>query len=503
MENNQGRTRLGKKKMNDGTETEEVSPHMVEIDDKNEDFLNDSFLISFTQSQNLASTQKSKLTCMECETDNNKTTLLECECCKKAHCLECEKVKSAKPTEAEEELIKDILEKIKQSQLTNPFIWKCTGCIINYPDLKLRCETLELTLTRTLNNEEKVKKKHKKDMEKLKQKNTEENDKLKARINEIEKEKAILREQLLLNEKPEEKKNEKQEEIKNDNRKELKKSEDSKQKEADYKRKREHTTENKNPKHQQSEIKINDGLENVSDCENDPKEDEKERERRRIESCRPKDMNNMENDPTVRNDRRECENERVEAGKQCKKSHLEKKEHETGMEEVNKEKENELNTMKEKAKKQYCKHHILYNKCTFKDNCWKKHVPLEEYRKTIRCKHYEAGSCRKGRYCEYKHLINIRCKYYEEDRCMRGDTCTYRHIKKKDEDAWKTTYQGNNMLIRDDPKNVTAEESKIEPNFPKDKRKEDQITTAAQMGNTEHLEMLIETIVVKVLRNNL
>ena len=71
MENNQGRTRLGKKKMNDGTETEEVSPHMVEIDDKNEDFLNDSFLISFTQSQNLASTQKSKLTCMECETNNS------------------------------------------------------------------------------------------------------------------------------------------------------------------------------------------------------------------------------------------------------------------------------------------------------------------------------------------------------------------------------------------------------------------------------------------------
>ena len=89
---------------------------------------------------------------------------------------------------------------------------------------------------------------------------------------------------------------------------------------------------------------------------------------------------------------------------------------------------------------------------------------------------------------------------------MRGDTCTYRYIKKKDEDAWKTTYLGNNMLInREVPRNVTAEESKNEPNFPKDKKKEEQITTAttvAQLGNREHLEMLIETIVVKVLRNN-
>ena len=139
MEDNQARTRQGKKKMNNGTETAEIPPDMVEINDKNEDFLENSFLMSFTQSQNLAATQKSKLTCVECETDSSKTTILECECCKKSHCLECEKEKSAKPTEAEEELIKEILEKIKQSQLTNPFIWKCTGCIINYPDLKLRC----------------------------------------------------------------------------------------------------------------------------------------------------------------------------------------------------------------------------------------------------------------------------------------------------------------------------------------------------------------------------
>ena len=170
MANNQTKTRQGKKKMNNDTKTVEISPHMVQIDDKNEDFHNDSFLMYFTQSQNLAASQKSKLTCMECETDNSKTTVLECECCKKAHCLECEKEKTAKPTEAEEELIKHILEIIKQSQLANPFIWKCTGCIINYPDLKLRCETLELTLTHTLTNEEKLKKKHKKDMEKLKQK---------------------------------------------------------------------------------------------------------------------------------------------------------------------------------------------------------------------------------------------------------------------------------------------------------------------------------------------
>ena len=132
------------------------------------------------------------------------------------------------------------------------------------------------------------------------------------------------------------------------------------------------------------------------------------------------------------------------------------------MEEQNKEKENELNIKKEKAKKQYCKFHILYNNCIYKDNCWKKHVSLEEYRKSIRCKYYEDGTCRKGRYCEYKHLINIRCKYYEDDRCLRGDTCTYRHIKKKDEDEWKNTYQENNMLRnRDDPIDSTTEESKI------------------------------------------
>ena len=64
----------------------------------------------------------------------------------------------------------------------------------------------------------------------------------------------------------------------------------------------------------------------------------------------------------------------------------------------------------------------------------------------------------------------------------------------------------NMLRNRDDPIDLTTEESKIEPNFPKDKRKEEQITTEAtvtQLGNTEQLEKLIETIVVKVLRKNL
>ena len=59
---------------------------------------------------------------------------------------------------------------------------------------------------------------------------------------------------------------------------------------------------------------------------------------------------------------------------------------------------------------------------------------------------------------------------------------------------------------RDEPIDSTTEESKIEPNFQKDKRKEEKITTEAivtQIGNTEQLEKLIKTIVAEALRNNL
>ena len=43
-------TRQSKRKMNKDTETVEISPYMVEIDDNNEDFLDNSFLMSLVLS---------------------------------------------------------------------------------------------------------------------------------------------------------------------------------------------------------------------------------------------------------------------------------------------------------------------------------------------------------------------------------------------------------------------------------------------------------------------
>ena len=175
------------------------------------------------------------------------------------------------------------------------------------------------------------------------------------------------------------------------------------------------------------------------------------------------------------------------------------------MEERNKITENERNIKREKAKKQYCKHHI-YNTCTFKESCWKKHVSPREYMKTIRCKYHEESRCRKGRFCEFKHLINTTCRYYTEGRCMRGDMCTFRHIKEEKESALTTTYQKENKpSIRENGQKVsTTEENQMELNFPKDKRKVDQITAApTQLVNSEELQTLIETLIEKVLREKI
>ena len=472
--------------MDSGFKDEDVPPHMVKCGYSDREFLDDDDddLLSFTQTQMLRITQtklpdQDEITCVECRVNNDEAMLIECESCKKYHCLECEKLK---PTEGEEELIQKTLETVKQNQVLKPLIWRCTRCRIDYPNIISRCDALQYTLTKTISTEEAKQKrqteKHRKEIEKLK-----------TELIEVRRENTILREKQLIKEKTHE--------IKRKNEKEVKKDISNEQKEPNNENEIEPNDRNKDKKHTPRETRI--------DEKPNMEKDEQEREMARILSCRPKTSEMIENKFEVCKDRREYGNEILEVGAQCKKVHIEKKEHEKLLEEEKKIKENEPNLKIQKANAEYCKHH-LYNTCTYKGNCWKIHVTLREYRKTIRCRYYEGGRCLKGRFCEFKHLMEAQCKDFIAGNCTRGDTCTYRHLKYLDITPLPKNKKENNQNSREkDLQRVTEEkntEDETQMNFfPEDTRKVDQTTTTmgiTQLMNSEELYIRMEAMMEKI-----
>ena len=162
--------------------------------------------------------------------------------------------------------------------------------------------------------------------------------------------------------------------------------------------------------------------------------------------------------------RNECKTETVKVGVQCRKLHIEEEEFKKLKEEEDREKEKELAMKKQEAKEQYCKHH-LYQTCRFRDRCWKKHVTLKHYKKTIRCKFNEEGRCKNKMWCEFKHLINTPCKYYQNGNCMRGDMCNYRHIGQKKNPTQEKT-KGENKPAQSEKEEPTRKSEIIHENIP-------------------------------------
>ena len=198
-----------------------------------------------------------------------------------------------------------------------------------------------------------------------------------------------------------------------------------------------------------------DGLEPVSDTEDEPENNE--RHRKGTIQC-------IKNGLEMCKNRRECTKETIEVGVQCKKLHIEEKEYEKMKKEAEKEKEKEINIKKQEAKTQYCKHH-LYNNCRFKERCWKKHVPLREYKKTIRCRFYEnsATGCRNRNMCEFKHQVNEICIHYANGNCRNDDKCIFRHIKPDNQKNAKNENTSQTNTQKEEKEAVSETETALEP----------------------------------------
>ena len=112
----------------------------------------------------------------------------------------------------------------------------------------------------------------------------------------------------------------------------------------------------------------------------------------------------------------------------------------------------------------------MHGTCRFKDRCWKRHVSLRVFKKTIRCKFHETIGCRNGKMCEYKHLLNPICKYFLQGNCYNEDMCVFRHMI-PDETDNKNTKQ--NAMNNEEQETISESENKPEINFPVDQKKED------------------------------
>ena len=186
------------------------------------------------------------------------------------------------------------------------------------------------------------------------------------------------------------------------------------------------------------------------------------------ECCRNDTMESIRNGFGLCEKRSECINKTVEVGIQCKKLHIAVNEYNEMREEINKEKEKEVSAKKLEAKTQYCKHY-MYGTCRFNKNCWKRHVSLRVFKKTIRCKFHETIGCRNGKMCEYKHLLNPICKYFLQGNCYNEDMCVFRHMK-PDETDNKNTKQNTN----EEQETNNENEDNPEIILPVEQRKEDE-----------------------------
>ena len=77
-------------------------------------------------------------------------------------------------------------------------------------------------------------------------------------------------------------------------------------------------------------------------------------------------------------------------------------------------------------------------------HCQYKHTKNTERDKSVVCKHWLRGLCKKGDSCEFLHVFNMKkmpeCWFYSKyGECCNGDECMYLHIdpeSKKKECPW-------------------------------------------------------------------
>lgn len=413
---------------NNNTEehSEGTTPELGKEDDSllsgngTNNLLDDTNLISFTQSQLVGSTQNSHkneneiISCKKCDKNGEETYCLQCHYCKEYYCIVCVEFSLSELKQTEE----------NEATRLDQFKLKCTKCREDIE--KLRKETKQQLRDYEKKKADKTKKAPSKEVENLKKEYEE-------KIKKLTEENTIIKERLEIkkaSEKINEKANEGETEAKKHNP------------DPEIKNDRKHTNgeinedENENENEETKYPKI-------QKCIN-----------KGFEMCKKRDQ---------------CTNETIEVGIECKKLHIEKVVYEKAKEKADKEKVNENNSKKIKFETQYCMYN-LDNTCKFMDRCLKIHVTPREYKKTIKCKYFGKEGCREGKWCEYKHQINVPCKFYQSGSCRRGDMCTYKHIDLASEGTSPET----SKISHEEQNQNQGNESQSEPNFPEDSRAVDQ-----------------------------
>ena len=391
-----------------------------------------------------------EMICSGCNATSETVLCIMCDKCKKINCIDCEEIEPE--AEREEEMIQGIKDLIKKSQMYKRIKWQCKNCEEESEDIedyRQKCINLH-------ENNIKLKRKLGLTYEAHMQEITSLNAEAKNKEQEI----TILKERLLMMEKKLQLAQEI--DLENENDKKIKEKEKhTKEKTENINAKNKHTSEenkdinaNKHTKEKHNNTNANNKNINATDIGD-------------------KNDTNIEEELDPFPDWPDWEE---------------------------KTKENECQTEKEKAQNDYCMYH-LEGRCAFGNRCRRKHVSIAEYRKTIRCKKYENGQCRKGRWCEYKHLLNDTCRYHERGGCARGDFCFYRHITKRKEPTIPTS-----NIEREKEIPNRKEEKQTKETFRKDERKIDpvvphitQLTKSKEF--MDHMESIILTIIGKNLQN--
>ena len=94
-----------------------------------------------------------------------------------------------------------------------------------------------------------------------------------------------------------------------------------------------------------------------------------------------------------------------------------------------------------------------------------KHVPLRQYKKTIRCRFYEnsATGCRNRNMCEFKHQVNEICIHYANGNCRNDDKCIFRHIKLDNQKNSKNENTSQTNTQKEEKEAVSETETALEP----------------------------------------
>lgn len=126
-----------------------------------------------------------------------------------------------------------------------------------------------------------------------------------------------------------------------------------------------------------------------------------------------------------------CSKEEVHIGKECGKLHINSEDIEKMKANKAKAREQELMKKKETEK---CRD-FMHGYCRYGNRCWREHITLRDFKKTIECKYQKDNRCTRGNGCEYKHMRNQICKYFTgKSTCWKKDSCVFIHKKTRFEE---------------------------------------------------------------------